>query len=163
MDKTGLPHVDKIKGWKRAGYVKKSVCDRCGSVEKLCVHHKDRNPYNNSDFSNLETLCRPCHVKEHWSEIIQARSTPEVVAKKIATLRVGFNDAKLKQRLAKGLVERHKNTFSARSRALMTLGKSNVDILEILSADFDITPAMKTLIHTVRYRYRRSLGHKEVA
>lgn len=43
---------------------KKSACERCNSVKYLIVHHIDRNRYNNV-ISNLETLCRSCHAKEH--------------------------------------------------------------------------------------------------
>lgn len=39
-------------------------CNRCGSLERLQVHHQDRNPFNNQA-NNLEVLCVPCHVKEH--------------------------------------------------------------------------------------------------
>ena len=39
-------------------------CTRCGSQEKLIVHHKDWIRTNN-DPSNLITLCRSCHAKEH--------------------------------------------------------------------------------------------------
>lgn len=39
-------------------------CTQCGSQEKLIVHHKDWIRTNN-DPSNLKTLCRSCHAKEH--------------------------------------------------------------------------------------------------
>lgn len=39
-------------------------CNRCGSNEKLLVHHIDENRYNNRD-ENLETLCRRCHQIHH--------------------------------------------------------------------------------------------------
>lgn len=44
--------------------VEGTQCERCGSTKNLCVHHKDRNRYNN-DPSNLEVLCRRCHQLEH--------------------------------------------------------------------------------------------------
>lgn len=46
---------------------KKEACERCLSREKIMVHHKDGNRYNNV-LSNLETLCRSCHAKEHGIE-----------------------------------------------------------------------------------------------
>jgi len=39
-------------------------CTQCGSQEKLIVHHEDWIRTNN-DPSNLKTLCRSCHAKEH--------------------------------------------------------------------------------------------------
>lgn len=38
-------------------------CVRCGAA-KAERHHKDHNPWNN-DMSNIEVLCRPCHIEEH--------------------------------------------------------------------------------------------------
>ena len=43
-------------------------CVKCGSTERLHVHHKDgsgqsNNP--NNDMDNLETLCMSCHLMEH--------------------------------------------------------------------------------------------------
>jgi len=40
------------------------ICDRCNSVEKLIVHHKDGNRLNN-DIFNLQVLCRKCHMVLH--------------------------------------------------------------------------------------------------
>lgn len=47
-------------------YIKyiKDKCEVCGSKKNLCVHHKDLNRHNNKE-SNLITLCRSCHTKEH--------------------------------------------------------------------------------------------------
>ncbi|MGF7145282.1 5-methylcytosine-specific restriction endonuclease McrA [Anaerotaenia torta] len=47
-------------------------CNRCGSKEKLEVHHKDRDHHNN-EIENLEVLCKTCHTKLHYGEYIQAR------------------------------------------------------------------------------------------
>lgn len=53
-------------------------CVKCGSSEKLTVHHKDgngrgsQNPNNSMD--NLETLCRACHIAEHRTELLEARA-----------------------------------------------------------------------------------------
>lgn len=47
---------------------KKDICERCGARAdagvRLCIHHKDHNPYNN-DPSNKITLCQPCHLYIH--------------------------------------------------------------------------------------------------
>ena len=44
------------------------ACERCGVSEtRLTVHHQDKNPYNN-DWSNLETMCEPCHQVNHANE-----------------------------------------------------------------------------------------------
>lgn len=38
-------------------------CARCGSTERLHIHHKDVNPENN-DVSNLELLCTHHHMTD---------------------------------------------------------------------------------------------------
>ncbi len=40
------------------------ICVLCGVLEKLHVHHKDQNVFNN-DITNLILLCSSCHGKEH--------------------------------------------------------------------------------------------------
>lgn len=60
-------------GWKTTGYRRKTACERCGSKNRLRVHHKDRNPKNNHDHNNLETLCMTCHTREHKQEILSAQ------------------------------------------------------------------------------------------
>ena len=45
---------------------RREACERCGSTEKLHVHHKD-NDWRNDDISNLETLCASCHIRHHWA------------------------------------------------------------------------------------------------
>lgn len=57
------------KMMKRRGLIKS--CDRCGfdSVKEILgIHHKDRNPKNNS-IENLEVLCPNCHSIEHKKHI----------------------------------------------------------------------------------------------
>lgn len=44
--------------------VKKIKCEVCGKRGRLDVHHKDGNEKNN-DPSNLQVLCRSCHMKVH--------------------------------------------------------------------------------------------------
>lgn len=64
----------------------KHECVRCGSRQKLTVHHKDRNGRGrdvpNNALSNLETLCRACHLNEHRAEIrqgINSKRTPQLL------------------------------------------------------------------------------------
>lgn len=45
-----------------AHYGKK--CNRCGTLDKLLVHHKDHNRGNN-EIDNLEVLCKRCHQMHH--------------------------------------------------------------------------------------------------
>lgn len=48
---------------KRDGY----KCQRCGATEKLAVHHKTPRRDGGADHeSNLKTVCKSCHVKEHY-------------------------------------------------------------------------------------------------
>jgi len=39
-------------------------CSRCGALNAKDVHHKDGN-HANQALSNLERICRSCHVHEH--------------------------------------------------------------------------------------------------
>ena len=43
---------------------KESVCDICGKVGKMDVHHIDGNR-NNNTAENLIVICRSCHMKIH--------------------------------------------------------------------------------------------------
>jgi len=42
-------------------------CENCGDNKQLCIHHKDRNHFNNSP-DNLMILCRKCHAEEHLKD-----------------------------------------------------------------------------------------------
>lgn len=42
----------------------KAACERCGGIDRLHVHHRDRDITNN-DPANLETLCVVCHNRHH--------------------------------------------------------------------------------------------------
>ena len=53
--------------YKRATQFKAGACQECGSTNLVGIHHKDRNPLNNSN-ENLVTLCSSCHTKLHWKE-----------------------------------------------------------------------------------------------
>jgi hypothetical protein len=45
-------------------YKKTHRCEKCGSVTRLEVHHKDQNRYNN-DKDNLRVLCKRHHNEIH--------------------------------------------------------------------------------------------------
>lgn len=47
----------------------KKECEICKSLEKIYVHHKDENPWNNTK-ENLQILCRSCHQYLHmkWKQ-----------------------------------------------------------------------------------------------
>ena len=52
-------------------------CERCayqGENWKFHVHHRDRDRSNNVA-SNLETLCIPCHRKEHGEDRMKAETS----------------------------------------------------------------------------------------
>ena len=53
--------------YSRATKLKDGACVECGSAKLVGIHHKDRNPWNNSS-ENLVTLCASCHTKLHWKE-----------------------------------------------------------------------------------------------
>lgn len=43
-------------------------CQECGSIQDVCVHHKERREvgsFNYNEESNLTLLCRSCHMKHH--------------------------------------------------------------------------------------------------
>lgn len=40
-------------------------CEKCGSLRLLDVHHKDYKGLYDVKISDLQTLCRKCHDKEH--------------------------------------------------------------------------------------------------
>ena len=49
-------------------------CNRCDSDVLLEVHHKNRNRKDN-DITNLEVLCKKCHVEEHKDEFVNERDS----------------------------------------------------------------------------------------
>lgn len=57
---------------KRAQMQLKDRCEECGTINKLTIHHIDRNPLNNTP-RNLKTLCASCHTKLHWKEDKKAK------------------------------------------------------------------------------------------
>lgn len=62
------------KALKRDNY----KCVKCGTREKLVVHHKDGQgrgkKKQNNKLKNLITLCRACHVCEHRKELLEKRT-----------------------------------------------------------------------------------------
>lgn len=46
-------------------------CERCDRPAEL-THHKDEN-WRNNTLTNLERLCRPCHVAHHRKELEMGR------------------------------------------------------------------------------------------
>lgn len=44
-----------------------NCCEKCKSQKSLCIHHKNRNHFDNSP-TNLMILCRKCHAKEHYKD-----------------------------------------------------------------------------------------------
>ena len=49
---------------KRIYPLRKERCEKCGTMEKLSIHHMDRN-WRNNDPANLQTLCSSCHTSLH--------------------------------------------------------------------------------------------------
>lgn len=58
--------------WKARQVKPREKCETCLTEKNLHVHHKDRNPANNSP-ENLSVLCASCHLKLHWTEDREAR------------------------------------------------------------------------------------------
>jgi 5-methylcytosine-specific restriction endonuclease McrA len=59
-------------------------CRKCGSLENLQVHHKNRRSQQGDDvLANLVTLCAYCHMAEHGQlsydigSVKAVRRTPE--------------------------------------------------------------------------------------
>ena len=40
------------------------LCEHCGSIEKIHIHHKDKN-WRNNNIDNLQALCKSCHNSFH--------------------------------------------------------------------------------------------------
>lgn len=52
----------------------KLVCARCNTDRRVEVHHKNKDITNNS-LSNLQPLCKDCHILVHESDSISIHST----------------------------------------------------------------------------------------
>ena len=59
--KNVLPHQGR---WRARQKFKRVCCKQCGATKSLDTHHINGNPLDNS-LSNLECLCRSCHMKHH--------------------------------------------------------------------------------------------------
>ena len=66
-----IPEGKKLKPkppiWFKAGYRKKSICDKCGFRAKypekqIAIYHVDGN-LNNTSFLNLKSVCLNCRVE----------------------------------------------------------------------------------------------------
>ena len=49
------------------------ICEECGTLANLDIHHKDRD-HSNDEAGNLKKLCRSCHAKDHACEYITESS-----------------------------------------------------------------------------------------
>jgi len=60
--------------------IEKKECARCSATERLGIHHKDGDHYNNV-VENLEVLCASCHMREHkkafWAAKREGRESPK--------------------------------------------------------------------------------------
>lgn len=45
----------------------KGTCERCGTADRLTIHHRDRD-WRNNDHANLATLCAVCHTTLHHEQ-----------------------------------------------------------------------------------------------
>ena len=90
-------------------------CRKCGKTDKesyLIVHHIDESRKTgklNNKLSNLLTLCRPCHAREH-GQVSNRQDIFELIA---AGYPVGFAARKLgiSRQWAYHLVNRQKDTI----------------------------------------------------
>ena len=46
---------------------KPKICEKCQGIDRLSVHHKDKNRENNNP-KNLQILCIHCHSQLHGKE-----------------------------------------------------------------------------------------------
>ncbi len=56
-------------------------CMKCGSIERLEVHHKDEN-WKNNDKDNLRLWCKNCHTNKHGIDLRKFYGTEKRVIKK---------------------------------------------------------------------------------
>lgn len=59
---------------------RKDKCERCGSTNRLCVHHINDDHFDNRP-ENLQTLCNSCHMsitkKKWWDAKKAGQPTPK--------------------------------------------------------------------------------------
>jgi hypothetical protein len=77
-------------------------CQRCDAAAQV-THHRDENPRNNTP-TNLERLCRPCHVAHHRAQVLDAKrrawnphrhGTPAERRRANGTLRQAVHDGRI--------------------------------------------------------------------
>ena len=58
--------------------MRKAACESCGSTQRLCAHHIDRDWTNNNPL-NIQTLCSSCHTSEHHraGDILTVKQKPQ--------------------------------------------------------------------------------------
>lgn len=94
-EKSHIPYIETYTNNKRYGGNYYAVfnrdnqqCASCGSKQKLCVHHiigYDENDRVTIHRSNLITLCRTCHAKEH------GKPTSIVTKKMLSNIKFDFD------------------------------------------------------------------------
>lgn len=62
------------------GLIVKERCERCGTTERLSIHHRNMDHSDNT-LKNLGVLCVSCHMSEHkkayWEAKRQGKETPK--------------------------------------------------------------------------------------
>jgi 5-methylcytosine-specific restriction endonuclease McrA len=66
--------VNRQTMYSRSRKYAKPICERCGTTERLHVHHRDEDITNN-DPANLETLCVLCHNRHHFAGVSRTATT----------------------------------------------------------------------------------------
>ena len=56
------------KNLRREKLEKSPVCEQCGTMFSLDIHHKEYRRLYDVTLKELQTLCRVCHNKEHRGE-----------------------------------------------------------------------------------------------
>ena len=81
--KRGILHPNYKDGKSSTLYrtvIAKTQCSQCGATEKLGIHHKNDDHYDNR-IENLEVLCNPCHMSETkkawWAAKKAGQPTPK--------------------------------------------------------------------------------------
>lgn len=101
-------------------------CVRCGSSDKLIVHHIDESRKNgnkkmNNNLSNLITLCKPCHAKEHGYTATDTRihTIKEMYQKNISLAEIGKKLGLSRQRIHQIIVKNNIKRLPLDKQALV--------------------------------------------